>query len=63
MKPITHFIVRIPKKFKDEVSFNGSTIKIVSKFNEFEHRVNKAEIIGSLKGLTEMEIYCISTIM
>ena len=50
MKPITHFIVRIPKKFKDEVSFNGSTIKIVSKFNEFEHRVNKAEIIGSPKG-------------
>ena len=46
MKPLHHFIVHIPSKFKDEVSFNGSTLKIVSKFNEFEHRVNSAEIIG-----------------
>lgn len=46
MKPLNHFIVRIPKKFKDEVSFNGTTLKLVSKFNEFEHRHNYAEIVG-----------------
>lgn len=50
MKPLHHFIVYIPKKFNDEVSFNGGTLQLVSKFNEFEHRVNKAEITGSPKG-------------
>ena len=49
MKPLNDFIVRIPKKFKDEVSFNGTTLKLVSKFNEFEHRHNYAEIIGCPK--------------
>ena len=46
MKPLHHFIVHIPQKFNDEVSFNGSTLKLVSKFNEFEHRVNYGEIVG-----------------
>lgn len=49
MKPVRDFIVKIPKKFKDEVSFNGTTLKLVSKFNEFEHRVNSAEILGCPK--------------
>lgn len=46
MKPLHHFIVHIPQKFNDEVSFNGGTLQLVSKFNEFEHRVNSAKIIG-----------------
>ena len=46
MKPLHHFIVHIPQKFNDEVSFNGGTLKLVSKFNEFEHRVNYGEIVG-----------------
>mgnify|MGYP006908307979 CR=1 FL=1 len=50
MRPLHHFIVRIPDKFKDEVSFNGGKLKLVSKFNEFEHRYNSAEIIGAPKG-------------
>ena len=49
MKPINDFIVHIPKKFKDEVSFNGSTLKLVSKFNEFEHRLNYGKILGCPK--------------
>ena len=49
MNPIRDFIVRIPKKYKDEVSFNGTTLKLVNKFNEFEHRHNYAEIIGCPK--------------
>jgi hypothetical protein len=47
MRPLHHFIVHIPNKFKDEVSFNGSTLKLVSKFNEFEHRVNSAKIFAA----------------
>ena len=50
MRPLHHFIVHIPNKFKDEVSFNEGTLKLVSKFNEFEHRVNSAEITGCPKG-------------
>lgn len=49
MKAINQFIVHIPQKFKDEVSFNGGKLKLVSKFNEFEHRVNKGEIIATPK--------------
>ena len=49
MKPINDFIVHIPKKFKDEVSFNGSTLKLVSKFNEFQHRLNYGKILGCPK--------------
>jgi len=47
MKPLHHFIVYIPQKFNDEVSFNGGTLQLVSKFNEFEHRVNSAEIFAA----------------
>lgn len=46
MKPIHHFIVKIPKKFKDEVKLGDSTLKLVNKFNEFEHRYNYAEIVA-----------------
>lgn len=46
MKPINDFIVRIPQKFKDEISFNGGKLKLINKFNEFEHRVNYGEIVG-----------------
>lgn len=49
MKPLHHFIVHIPKKFNDEVSFNGSTLKLVSKFNEFQHRLNYGKILGCPK--------------
>ncbi len=47
MKPLHHFIVHIPQKFNDEVSFNGGTLQLVSKFNEFEHRVNSAKIFAA----------------
>ena len=56
MKALNHFIVHIPKKFKNEVSFNGSTIEIVNKFNEFEHRVNSGEIVNVPKGVDKKYI-------
>jgi|TARA_R110000803_G_scaffold203575_2_gene269197 hypothetical protein len=47
MKPLRQFIVHIPNKFKDEMKLGDTTIKLVNKFNEFEHRFNYAEIVGA----------------
>lgn len=50
MKPLHHFIVRLPEKFNDELKISEeTTIKVVTKFNEFEHRVNYGEIVGCPK--------------
>ncbi len=49
MKAINHFVVRIPQKFKNEVSFNGGKLHLVNKFNEFEHRVNQGLIVAAPK--------------
>ena len=46
MRPLRQFIVNIPKKFKDEVKLGDSTLKLVNKFNEFEHRYNYGEIVA-----------------
>ena len=56
MKSLNHFIVHIPKKFKDEVTFNGGSLKIINKFNEFDHRVNSGEIINVPKGIDKKHI-------
>lgn len=50
MKPLHQFLVRIPKKFKDEIKLsNETTLKLITKFNEFEHRFNYGEILGCPK--------------
>jgi len=47
MKTLRHFLVRIPKKFKDEIKLSDeTTLKLVTKFNEFQHRFNYAEIVS-----------------
>lgn len=47
MKPIRQFIVHIPQKFKDEIKLSDeTTLKLVNKFNEFEHRFNYGEIVS-----------------
>jgi co-chaperonin GroES (HSP10) len=47
MKPLHHFIVRLPNKFKEEIKLGDkTTLKLVTKFNEFEHRFNYGEIVG-----------------
>ena len=50
MKPLRQFIVNIPNKFKDEVKLGDSTLKLVNKFNEFEHRYNYGRIVGAPVG-------------
>ena len=48
MNPLRHFVVRLPEKFKDEVKLGDkTTIKIVTKFNQFEHRFNYGEIVAA----------------
>ena len=50
MKPLHQFLVRIPKKFKDEIKLSDeTTLKLVTKFNEFEHRFNYGKILGCPK--------------
>jgi len=52
MKPLRQFIVHIPQKFKNEIKLsNKTTLKLVTKFNEFDHRVNYGEIIASPRGM------------
>ena len=46
MKPLRQFIVNIPNKFKDEINLGDSTLKLVNKFNEFEHRYNYGKIVA-----------------
>lgn len=48
MIPLRQFVVKLPEKFKDEVKIgDNTTIKIVTKFNEFEHRYNYGEIVAA----------------
>ena len=49
MRPLHQYIVKIPKKFKDEISFGDGKLQLVNKFNEFEHRVNFGEIVSCPK--------------
>ena len=41
MNMLYYFVVELPKKFRDEIDFADTTLKIETKFNEFEHRVNE----------------------
>ena len=50
MRPLRQFIVNIPNKFKDEVKLGDSTLKLVNKFNEFEHRYNYGNIVAAPVG-------------
>ena len=50
MRALQCFIIDLPKKFKDKIKMGDQELDLVSKFNEFEHRVNSAEITGCPKG-------------
>ena len=47
MKPLYDFVVYLPKRVKDTVNVGGQEIFLDSKFNEFEHRINYAEIVAT----------------
>lgn len=57
MKPLHQFIVHIPQKFKDEIKLSDeTTLKLVNKFNEFEHRNNYAEIVACPRSVSDEHI-------
>lgn len=56
MRPLRQFIVNIPNKFKDEVKLGDSTLKLVNKFNEFEHRYNYGKIVAAPVGFKRAAI-------
>lgn len=48
MKPLHHFVVQLDKKFNDEVKISeDTTLKIVTKFDEFTNRVNVGKIVAA----------------
>lgn len=56
MRPLRHFVVNIPNKFKDEIKLGDSTLKLVNKFSEFEHRYNYANIVSAPVGFKKASI-------
>jgi len=47
MKSLDSFIVKIPKRFNDTIELaNGLSLYVDTRFDEFKHRVNEAEIIS-----------------
>ena len=47
MKSIESFVIRLPKKFKDEIELNGNKLFLDSKFDEFGNRFMEAEIVST----------------
>jgi co-chaperonin GroES (HSP10) len=47
MRSLDSFIVKIPKRFNDTIELaNGLSLYVDTRFDEFKHRVNEAEIIS-----------------
>lgn len=45
MNLLYYFVVKLPKRFNDELEVGDQTLYIETKFNEFEHRVNEGEVV------------------
>lgn len=46
MNPLHHFLVHIPKKFKDTIEIAGEKMYLDPKFREFENRYCYGEVVG-----------------
>ena len=46
MRPLNHFIVHLPNKFKDTIKVGDKELYLDSKFNEFENRHSHGTITG-----------------
>jgi len=53
MRPLHHFVVKLPQKFKDKINVGGVELELVSKFNEFEHRFNYGHIVAAPVGFKD----------
>jgi len=41
-----HFLVRIPKRFKDTINVAGKELYLDSRFDEFNNRINQGEVVA-----------------
>lgn len=41
-----HFLVRIPKRFKDTINVAGRELYLDSRFDEFKNRINQGEVVA-----------------
>jgi co-chaperonin GroES (HSP10) len=41
-----HFLVRIPKRFKDTINVAGKELYLDSRFDEFNNRINHGEVVA-----------------
>lgn len=41
-----HFLVRIPKRFKDTINVAGKELYLDSRFDEFKNRINQGEVVA-----------------
>ena len=46
MRPLSNFVVYVPKKVNETKKIGDVEIYIETKFNEFEHRVMEGEVVG-----------------
>ncbi len=46
MRPLKHFLVRVPNVTQDTVTLNGEEIYIDTKWDEFKHRTMEGEVVG-----------------
>ncbi len=46
LSPLDHFLVKIPKKFKDTIEIAGQSMYLETKFNEFENRYCYGEVVA-----------------
>lgn len=54
MKPLHHFIVQLDRKFNDEINLgDNTTLKLVTKFDEFGNRVNFGKIVAAPAGFKD----------
>lgn len=44
-----HFLVRIPKRFKDTITVAGKELYLDNRFDEFNNRINEGEVVATPK--------------
>ncbi len=57
MEMLHYFVVKLDKRFQDEIDFNGGKLYLETKFNEFEHRVSHGRVVATPKKyITDVQV-------
>ena len=49
MNMTEHFLVRLPKRFKDTITVAGKELYLDNRFDEFNNRINEGEVVATPK--------------